>query len=307
MALHHHFMEGLYYPLKAVKTIGRSLELASGNSLRVLIYHDICPEEQYRFVSQLLWLKRSWRFVSPEQFAALSSGAEPVFGRNLLLTFDDGIGSQRRIAEEVLKPMRIRAVFFVNSDLVSDKTGDDALLFTPGSITKSEVQRHTGHLPYMAWSDLEALLEEGHSVGGHTATHARLSEIQGEAELEREIATSADTLARRLGVSIEHFAYPRGDLASFSPKALAVARRRFRFVYSGLRGDNARDASPLRLWRDAVTPQDSCALLGAYLEGAADFYYARSRAELARWGLQARADLVSNEQNYRNEGKAARA
>lgn len=273
MALHHHFMEGLYYPLKAVKTIGRSLELASRNSLRVLIYHDISPEEQPRFVSQLLWLKRSWRFVSPEQFAALSSGAEPVFGRNLLLTFDDGTASQRRIAEEVLKPMGLRAVFFVTSDLVFDRS--------------SEAQRHPGHFSYMTWSDLAALCEQGHLVGAHTATHAQLSEIQAAAELEREIVASADTLARRLGVSIEHFAYPFGDLASFSTRALAVARRRFRFIYSGLRGDNARNASPSRLWRDAVTPRDSRALLGAYLEGAADFHYARSRGELTRWVLHA--------------------
>jgi len=302
MALHHHFMEGLYLPLKAVKTIGRSLGLASRNSLRVLMYHDICPKEQPRFVSQLLWLKRSWRFVSPEQFAALSSGGEPVFGRNLLLTFDDGAASQRRIAEEVLKPMGIRALFFVSSDLVSDKIGDEALPSIAGrSTTKSEAQRHSGHFPYMAWSDLEALLEQGHLVGGHTATHARLSELQAEADLEREIVASADTLARRLGVSIEHFAYTFGDIASFSTRALAVARRRFRFIYSGLRGDNAKNASPSRLWRDAVTPQDSRALLGAYLEGAADFYYARSRAELAQWVL----GVGMSERDYCNEGRVA--
>jgi peptidoglycan/xylan/chitin deacetylase (PgdA/CDA1 family) len=291
MALHHHYMEGLYYPLKAVKTMGRSLGLAARNSLRVLTYHDIGPKEQPRFVSQLLWLKRSWKFVSPEQFAALSCGGEPVFGRNLLLTFDDGTASQRRIAEEVLKPLGIHAVFFVVSDLVSDKIGDDAPPIIAGRLTRSEAQGRCGHCSYLTWSDLEALLEQGHLVGGHTATHARLSEIEAEAELEREIVASADTLARRLGVSIEHFAYPFGDVASFSTRALAVARRRFRFIYTGLRGDNASNASPSRLWRDAVNPQDSRALLGAYLEGAADFYYARSRAELAQWALENLGEL----------------
>jgi peptidoglycan/xylan/chitin deacetylase (PgdA/CDA1 family) len=153
-------------------------------------------------------------------------------------------------------------------------------------------ESHKDYSSYMAWSDLEALLRQGHCIGSHSATHARLSEIQDEAGLEREIVTSADTLARRLGVSIEHFAYPFGDLASFSIKALAVARRRFRFIYTGVRGDNARNASASRLWRDAVAPQDSRALLGAYLEGVADFHYARSRAELARWVLKERGGLL---------------
>jgi peptidoglycan/xylan/chitin deacetylase (PgdA/CDA1 family) len=178
-------------------------------------------------------------------------------------------------------------VFFVNSDLVANKIGDDAPPLIAGpSISGFDALSHATRFCYMTWSDLEALLEQGHSVGSHTATHARLSEIQAEAELEREIVASADTLARRLGVPVEHFAYPFGDLASFSAGALAVARRRFRFIYTGLRGDNARNGSPSRLWRDAATPRDSRALLGAYVEGVADFHYARSRSELTRWVLE---------------------
>jgi peptidoglycan/xylan/chitin deacetylase (PgdA/CDA1 family) len=286
MALHHRFMAGLSYPLKAAKLVARPLGLASGASLRVLTCHDVSPQEQPQFVSQLLWLKQSWRFISPQQFAALISGDEPIIGRNLLLTFDDGTASQRRIAEEVLKPMGIRAVFFVAPDWVCDEIGDAAPAFgTVRSMARSRVPPHPG-FSYMAWSDLEALLEQGHFVGSHTASHARLSEIQNESELDREILGSAATLARRLGVSIEHFAYPFGNLASFSSSALAVARRSFRFIYTGLRGDNSRNASPSMVWRDAVTPNDSRALLSAYLEGASDFYYARSRAELARWVLK---------------------
>jgi hypothetical protein len=40
MALHHHLMEDLYYPLMAAKTIGTSPGLASRNSLRVLSEAD---------------------------------------------------------------------------------------------------------------------------------------------------------------------------------------------------------------------------------------------------------------------------
>ena len=98
-----------------------------------------------------------------------------------------------------------------------------------------------------------------------------------------EIIASIDTLAQRLGVSIEHFAYTFGDLASFSDKAFAVARRRFRFIYSGLRGDNAGGVVPYALRRDAVTAQDPTALLGAFVEGAADFRYARAHDELRSW------------------------
>jgi len=98
---------------------------------------------------------------------------------------------------------------------------------------------------------------------------------------------------QRLGVPIEHFAYTFGNLASFSEKALMIAQRRFRFVYSGLRGDNAGGVSPFALRRDAVAMQDSFfnyavysnSLLGAILEGATDFHYAQYRTQLDSWCL----------------------
>ncbi len=143
----------------------------------------------------------------------------------------------------------------------------------------------------MRWRDLEALLDQGHSIGCHTASHARLSTIDSNVELEREIIASADKLEQRLGVPIDHFSYTFGDIDSFSPAALDIARRRYRFIYSGLRGENGDGVSPFALRRDSAEFQDSRSnytvfpnrLLGACLEGIADWHYARSRAILDQW------------------------
>jgi len=214
----------------------------------------------------------------------MASGEEPIRGRNLLLSFDDGFASNRVAAEQVLNPLGIRALFFVVSDFIALNNRGEARDFIARHIQPgTNVNDLPEHLHNMSWADLEALLEQGHCVGGHTRTHARLSEIDAEPDLEREIIASADALALRLGVPIEHFAYTFGDLASFSENALAVARRRFRFVYSGLRGDNAKGVSPFALRRDASLAQDSMALLGAIAEGGADFHYARSCAQLDTW------------------------
>lgn len=291
-SLHHRILAGTYYPLKLAKAIGRPLGLTTPHRLRVLLYHDIAPHDQVRFAAQLRWLASTWTFVTPERFAAMVSGEEPIRGSNLLLTFDDGFSSNRVVAEEVLNPMGIRALFFAVSDFVDLVDRDDARYFIARHIQPgSHADELPAHWCNMGWADLEALLEQGHCIGGHTRTHARLSQIDAEPDLEREIVASADALAQRLGVPIEHFAYTFGDLASFSDKALAVARRRFRFIYSGLRGDNAGDVSPLALRRDASALQDSCfnytvfsnSLLGAFLEGAADFKYDRDIALLSKW------------------------
>jgi peptidoglycan/xylan/chitin deacetylase (PgdA/CDA1 family) len=284
MALHHRLMAQAYRVHKVGKSIGRSLGLVSGDALRVLTYHDVAPQHLAQFEAQIRWLSQSWKFVSAEQFAALICGAEPLRGRNVLLTFDDGYASQRRAAEQVLKPLGIAALFFVVLDFVS---------LTDRTAARQFIARHIyplvgadelpPHAYNMGWSDLEALLEQGHTIGAHTRTHARLALIDTEAQLEGEIITSADALAQRLRVPVDHFAYTFGDLASFSPRALAVARRRFRCIYSGLRGDNAGGVSPFAVRREAVGADDPLDLLGAYVEGVADFRYARSRARLASW------------------------
>lgn len=276
MPLHHRVLAAAYYPLKLAKTLGKPLGLAASQRLRVLLYHDIDPSDQIHFAAQLRWLARSWKFVSAAQFAAMMSGEAPVVGSNLLLTFDDGYASNRAIAEQVLNPMGIKALFFVVSDFIALQERDAARRFIADKIFPG---LHAGKLPAhygnMSWTDLEALLEQGHSIGGHTQTHVRLSQLDSTADLEREIVASADMLARRLGTPIEHFAYTFGDLASFSPRALEIAQRRFRFVHSGLRGDNVGQRSPL-VRRDAVTARDSMALLGSLVEGAADFRYPQS-------------------------------
>ena len=292
MSIHHRLLAGTYQPLKLVKNIARSLRLSPADRLRVLLYHDIAPGDLDRFGAQLRWLAKSWNFVSPDLFAAMISGDEPISGRNLLVTFDDGFASNRIVAEQVLRPMGVRAIFFVVSDFAAMEDRGEARRFIadrvqPGA-DPDDLPEHWGN---MGWTDLEALLEQGHCIGAHTRTHARLSDVTDEHELNREIVSSADTLRRRLGAPVEHFAYPFGDLASFSLEALMVAGRRFRFVHSGLRGGDEGGVSPFALRRDASAGQDrssnysvfSNSLLGTFLEGGADFRYTASGDQLDSW------------------------
>ncbi len=261
--------------------------LASGNHLRVLLYHDVLPAERAGFAGQLAWLSRSWRFVAPGEFAGMVSGQSPVVGRNLLLTFDDGYASNRAVADEVLAPMGIRALFFVITDFVEITDRAEARQFIARNIRPGVGESEIDSGSYnMNWPDLRALIAAGHSIGAHTRSHARLSSLPRE-RLKDEIAASADILEQRLETPVEHFAYTFGDVESFSETALTAARTRFRFVHSGIRGDNAGAVSPAALRRDALSPRDSLSLVGALTEGAADFRYAGSRAVLDAWSVQA--------------------
>ena len=101
-----------------------------------------------------------------------------------------------------------------------------------------------------------------------------------------------DRLMGKLGCNIEHFAYSFGGIDSFSQEALAVAKRRFRFIYSGIRGDNVKVCSPFAIRRDTAAymrrSDNEYALfnknlLDAFLGGTADFHYAKPRETLDSW------------------------
>src|SRR4051812_39327143 len=178
MSLHHTLLAAAYWPIRLARTITHYAGRTQADRLRVLLYHDIAPADQARFAAQLRWLAREWTFVGPERFAAMISGQEPIRGSNLLLTFDDGFASNRTVAEEVLGPMGIQALFFVVSDFIALTDADAARGFVSRNIQPGNpLERIPAHLRNMTWADLEYLLEQGHGVGAHTSTHARLSQV----------------------------------------------------------------------------------------------------------------------------------
>ncbi len=285
MSLTHSLLAAVYPPLRIGNNLLRCVGAKADSRLRVLIYHDIAPDQQDKFATQLRWLARSWTFVTPQRFVTMVRGNEPIKGANLLLTFDDGFASNRKVAEEVLNPMGIKALFFVVSAFMDLGDGDDYRAFISRHIWPGlSSEAVPAHWRNMTRADLTYLLETGHTIGAHTRTHARLSELKQANELEAEIIDSANVLERNLGVKVEHFAYPFGNLASFSPAALAVARRRFSFIYTGLRGDNAHGAPPWDLRRDAMAPCNTLGLVGSLLEGGADYRYTRDLTKVESWG-----------------------
>ena len=284
MSLKHLLLAAAYQPLKIGNSLLRQVGVPRCGRLRVLLYHDIAPLDEAHFASQLSWLSRSWRFITPTDFTAMISGELPVLEDCLLLTFDDGFASNRRMAETVLNSMGIKALFFIISEFAELSELSDWRSFVNQNIYPGmQLDSVPAHWQNMRWNDLRYLIETGHSIGAHTSTHARLSKLD-HTELAAEIILSADALEENLGCKIEHFAYTFGDLSSFSSAALALARSRFKFIYTGLRGLNGIGVAPWAIRRDSLNAGDSFSLVGALLEGGADRFYAKNLATYESWG-----------------------
>ncbi|MBU0587312.1 MAG: polysaccharide deacetylase family protein [Gammaproteobacteria bacterium] len=275
------------YPMLRLSRLVRRVVPGAGAGaaeLRVLLYHDIHPRQLDVFRDQLTDLSRRWKFITPVQFERVMRGEEPLRQDSLLLTFDDGFASNSQVAEQVLKPLGMQAIFFVVTEFVDQRDRLDARRFICDRLKAgTEPDALPEHWFNMGWTDLAHLIEQGHVVGAHTATHERLLSDVPEDVLRHEIINGADRLEDRLDVAVRHFAYPFGDFRSFSQQAMVIAKTRFDFVHSGLRGNNLPGSSSLVIRRDAVNTGDSHALIGAFLEGASDLRYHRAGQMLECW------------------------
>lgn len=281
MGLLHKMLE-LVYPVLRIKN--KIFKKHKQGRLRVFLYHDIQPDEVELFAKQIKWLSKHWKFITPQDFESMLSGDMPIEQDSLLLTFDDGFFSNRTVAEEVLDPLGIKAIFFVVSEFADLTDKESSYRFIVNNIFPDlHINDVPAHWYNLKWDELESMHYSGHTIGSHTATHARLSELTETSRLNDEVVNSANMLEERLGFKIKHFAYTFGDLDSISRDALAVASERFDFVYSGLRGFNTSTTSSYAIRRDSVTPRDSLSLIGAFLEGGADSRYRKSREVLDDW------------------------
>jgi len=160
------------------------------------------------FERQVAELTASGRVVPIADAVDRLLGGAPIEGPPpVVLTFDDGTIDW---VEEVL-PVLVRhgapATFYVATDFVERQ------IPFPG-----------GAAP-ISWEGLRELRASGlATIGSHTHTHALLDRADGPAAAA-ELDRSNELLGRRLGVTAEHFAYPKALLGS--PAAEAEVRARF--------------------------------------------------------------------------------
>lgn len=179
----------------------------------LLAYHAIgswssslaIPEPALRAQLSLLRRRGYVGLTAAEAERRRQEGTLPA--RAVVVTFDDGFQSVLR-AKPILEELEFPATVFVVTSFVDSGKP----LRWPG-LEESEES--------LSWSELELLREAGWEVGSHTATHPLLPDLD-DAELERELADSRETIQTRLG-SCETLSYPYGRADERTAAAAARA------------------------------------------------------------------------------------
>ena len=74
-----------------------------------------------------------------------------------------------------------------------------------------------------------------------------------------------------------------GDLESFSKDAFNIAQTRFKYIYTGMRGNNASTLDRFSIRRDTIGSNFSNRLIGSFLYGAADLLYKNNFKLYNKW------------------------
>lgn len=238
-----------------------------------LTLHHV-EDRDFEWLGNILdYLKKDYDFINISDIDQTDFINCQSANKKIVLTFDDAFKCHKRIADCILAPRDIKALFFVPTEFVG-LTGLDAFEFTrqkffPKSSPKT---LEKGSYDAMDWDDLKNLVKSGHTIGSHTRSHPALSNTP-ETQLNSEISESADFLEEKLNIEISHFAYPFGSIADVSSPAFNEAKKRFEWAYSNIRG-MIKD-SPCRhfIYRQNIVPKSPIWLIEAIVKGQLDIFY----------------------------------
>ena len=243
---------------------------------RVLTFHNI-PESSYDWFEKLIrFLSQITEFVDPKNFSLCSNE------NKILLTFDDGFLSNKYIAENILDKYNIKALFFIPVNFIDLSSNDSKKFAQKRFFPQRNIIPEDGEIMSMKWTDLENLLENGHTIGNHTFNHPQLSSIKNTDLKVKEIIESAYYLNNKLGISIDHFAYPFGGISDLDTFTIKTVSKFYKFAFTNIRGSVHKSINASLLYRQNIHPSMSFSKILLAFYGILNFKYNCDRKKLLK-------------------------
>lgn len=262
---------------EVIKIIALKLVNKKTGPVAITLHH--IPEVYFMWFQEFLTsLQRDYEFINPADM----TGKGNITGNKILLTFDDGLLSQKLCVERILDPMKIKALFFIPTGFVGLR-GSRASQFAKTRLFpfSSSPNLFDGAYDAMSWDDIVSLVHGGHSIGGHTHTHPMLSTLTCH-EQYQEIVNSADLLSAKLSIPIQQFAYPFGSMETVNKDSVKIAQARFQVSYSNIRGMLYEQVASNFLFRQNIVPGMPLWMARAAVDGRMDWWHYRARGN-AHW------------------------
>ena len=245
--------------------------------LPVLMYHkvpDAAPASKHQtwvakadFARHLAFFR--WRGLTPLTFAdylAFARAERPLADfpkRPVILTFDDGYADNYHNLLPLMQQYGYRGVLFLLGDFALDYNRWD-----------HDPDPREPRAALLTTAQKQAFVAAGWEIGAHTLTHPRLGTLPLPAAAH-EISASKQALEAGLGIQIETFAYPYGDLSEDVKAAVRAAG--FALGIATDTGGLHLEDDRMQVFRVNMFPKETWASLFKKTSGWYRAYYFRKR------------------------------
>lgn len=191
-----------FISLKVVKPIRKYFPANDKSQLVILMYHSISDKNEnevapfYRlrtrnrqFEEQLTYLHLNGYNVLPLEQAIEKIVSKTLHGRNVCITFDDGLLDFYTNAYPVLQKFKYSSTVFIPVEYINDRK-----LSLKG-------QEH------LTWDQIAEMFKNNVTFGSHSMSHRKL-DLLNEAELKRELQDSKEIMEKHLQTTVKMFSYP---------------------------------------------------------------------------------------------------
>lgn len=202
------------------------------NEILILMYHrvndDINMELSVK-INKFKWqmnylMRKNYKVISMEEAFQMIK-KKSIYGKYIVLTFDDGYKDIFDNALPILKQLNYPSIHYI----------------VPGYIESNRVfpwDKELGESRLMNWKQVKELNEDKlFEIGSHTLNHYDLDKLD-EKTLRIELEESKNILYEKMLKEIKHFAYPRGIYSEESEKILCELYNTGVLIFRGAKVDN---------------------------------------------------------------------
>lgn len=224
------------------------------NYIRCVNYHEIYHEDGENFLRQLKWYKKYFVNVSEMDFRSFLAGEKKFETKpGIMITFDDGLKGNSKVAQGMLEKFGFTGYFFVSPGLVG-KTG------------------------YMTWEDLHNLRSKGHVIGCHTESHHRMNLSDTKDILSYEIIESKKHLEKEMGEKIDMFCWCGGEEEHYTKEAACMIREAgYKYAFMTNSFPITQQTNNFQIERSNVEASWNGSLIRFQICGLMDFWFRKKR------------------------------
>lgn len=233
-------------------------------------YHGTLERDRSSFERQIAWFADNFHCLSEAELSNIDEDLPASSKPRILITFDDGYRSNFNVSAKILRDQGVRAIFFLLAGAYGGGCFDGA------GVWSKPISRD--HL--MTEDQVFEMLEDGHSIGSHTMSHANLGRIPSNS-LASEIDSSKENLQKVFGIHVRSFALPFGTPDSFREDSIKSIDQSYEFFFHSF-PSRTLVANPKSLGRYCLEPSFGIAELRLRMSGIMNWRYRNPRRELNR-------------------------